>query len=98
MRKNKRQRIAAAAHPMTRFLGTAIVESSSSVDLLRQVPKIRNLFYLPLRLASLRDIPELGLSRGWQVPEAEELSSWHRDIDDLFSRLFGRPESSAGNW
>ena len=27
-----------------------------------------------------------------------ELSSWHRDIDDLFGRLFGRPESSLGSW
>lgn len=25
-------------------------------------------------------------------PFAEELSSWHRDIDDLFGRFFGRPE------
>ena len=31
---------------------------------------------------------------------SEELSNWHRDIDDLFSRFFGRPEnsSSLGNW
>jgi HSP20 family protein len=29
---------------------------------------------------------------------ADELSSWHRDIDDLFGRFFGRPDSSAGNW
>ena len=29
---------------------------------------------------------------------AEELSSWHRDIDDLFGRFFGRSESTAGNW
>ena len=28
---------------------------------------------------------------------SEELSSWHRDIDDLFGR-FGRPESPAGSW
>jgi HSP20 family protein len=30
----------------------------------------------------------------------EELSSWHRDIDDLFGRFVGRPEttSSLGNW
>ena len=25
-------------------------------------------------------------------PFEEELSSWHRDIDDLFGRFFGRPE------
>ena len=29
---------------------------------------------------------------------SEELSSWHRDIDDLFGRFFGRPESPAGSW
>jgi HSP20 family protein len=29
---------------------------------------------------------------------SEELSSWHRDIDDLFGRFFGRPESPPGNW
>jgi HSP20 family protein len=29
---------------------------------------------------------------------AEELSSWHRDIDDLFGRFFGRTESSTGSW
>ena len=31
---------------------------------------------------------------------SEELSNWHRDIDDLFSRFFGRPENTAslGNW
>jgi HSP20 family protein len=29
---------------------------------------------------------------------AEELSSWHRDIDDLFGRFFGRHESSMGSW
>jgi HSP20 family molecular chaperone IbpA len=31
---------------------------------------------------------------------SEELSNWHRDIDDLFSRFFGRSEapSSLGNW
>ena len=30
----------------------------------------------------------------------EELSSWHRDIDDLFGRFFGHSEasSSLGNW
>jgi HSP20 family protein len=28
----------------------------------------------------------------------EELSSWHRDIDDLFGRFFGRPERSVGSW
>ncbi|MDH3443888.1 MAG: Hsp20/alpha crystallin family protein [Deltaproteobacteria bacterium] len=27
----------------------------------------------------------------WE-PFSEELSSWHRDIDDLFGRFFGRPE------
>ncbi len=26
------------------------------------------------------------------TPFEEELSSWHRDIDDLFGRFFGRPE------
>ncbi|HEX7228790.1 MAG TPA: Hsp20/alpha crystallin family protein, partial [Candidatus Binatia bacterium] len=26
------------------------------------------------------------------TPFDEELSSWHRDIDDLFGRFFGRPE------
>lgn len=29
---------------------------------------------------------------------SEELSSWHRDIDDLFGRFFGRPETSVGGW
>jgi HSP20 family protein len=29
---------------------------------------------------------------------AEELSSWHRDIDDLFGRFLGRTESSVGSW
>ena len=29
---------------------------------------------------------------------AAELSSWHRDIDDLFGRFFGRPESSMASW
>jgi len=29
---------------------------------------------------------------------ADELSSWHRDIDELFGRFFGRTDSSAGNW
>jgi HSP20 family protein len=29
---------------------------------------------------------------------SEELSSWHRDIDDLFSRFFGRSEFPGGNW
>ena len=29
---------------------------------------------------------------------SEELSSWHRDIDDLFGRFFGRTESPAGAW
>ena len=29
---------------------------------------------------------------------SEELSSWHRDIDDLFGRFFGRSESPAGSW
>ena len=29
---------------------------------------------------------------------SEELSNWHRDIDDLFSRFFGRPETSLGGW
>ena len=28
----------------------------------------------------------------------EELSSWHRDIDELFGRFFGRPEASLGGW
>lgn len=28
----------------------------------------------------------------------EELSNWHRDIDDLFGRFFERPENAAGNW
>jgi HSP20 family protein len=27
-----------------------------------------------------------------------ELSSWHRDIDDLFSRFFGRDEFLGGRW
>ena len=26
-----------------------------------------------------------------------ELSNWHRDIDDLFGRFLGRPETSLGN-
>jgi len=29
---------------------------------------------------------------------SDELSSWHRDIDDLFGRFFGRSESPAGSW
>lgn len=29
---------------------------------------------------------------------AAELSSWHRDIDDLFGRFFGHPESSTVSW
>ena len=29
---------------------------------------------------------------------SEELSTWHRDIDDLFGRFFGRPEASLGGW
>jgi HSP20 family protein len=29
---------------------------------------------------------------------SDELSSWHRDIDDLFSRFFGCPETSLGGW
>jgi HSP20 family protein len=29
---------------------------------------------------------------------SQELFSWHRDIDNLFSRLFERPESSLGGW
>jgi HSP20 family protein len=28
----------------------------------------------------------------------EELSSWHRDIDDLFGRFFGRQDSPMGSW
>jgi HSP20 family protein len=35
---------------------------------------------------------------GWSP--AEELSNWHRDIDDLFGRVFQRPDSenSFSNW
>lgn len=29
---------------------------------------------------------------------SEELSSWHRDIDELFGRFFGRNESPVGSW
>jgi HSP20 family protein len=29
---------------------------------------------------------------------SQELSSWHRDIDDLFSRFFERPEASLGGY
>jgi len=29
---------------------------------------------------------------------SEELSTWHRDIDDLFGRFFGRAEAPAGTW
>jgi HSP20 family protein len=29
---------------------------------------------------------------------SEELSNWHRDIDDLFNRFFGRSETSLGSW
>ena len=29
---------------------------------------------------------------------SEELSSWHRDIDELFGRFFGRSESPVGSW
>ncbi len=29
---------------------------------------------------------------------SQELSSWHRDIDDLFGRFFGGPETSLGSW
>ena len=28
----------------------------------------------------------------------EELSTWHRDIDDLFGRFFGRHDDSARDW
>jgi HSP20 family protein len=28
----------------------------------------------------------------------EELSTWHRDIDELFGRFFGRNESPVGSW
>ena len=28
----------------------------------------------------------------------EELSTWHRDIDDLFGRFFGRHDNSNGDW
>ena len=30
-------------------------------------------------------------------PFEEELSSWHRDIDDLFGRFFARPELGRGS-
>ena len=29
---------------------------------------------------------------------SQELSSWHRDIDDLFGRFLGRPETSLGGY
>jgi HSP20 family protein len=29
---------------------------------------------------------------------SQEMSSWHRDIDDLFSRFFERPETSLGGY
>ena len=29
---------------------------------------------------------------------AEELSTWHRDIDDLFGRFFGQRDNSGANW
>ena len=29
---------------------------------------------------------------------SEELSNWHRDIDDLFSRFLGRAETPVGGW
>jgi HSP20 family protein len=29
---------------------------------------------------------------------SEELSHWHRDIDDLFGRFFGRAEAPASGW
>jgi HSP20 family protein len=29
---------------------------------------------------------------------SQQLSSWHSDIDDLFGRFFGRPETSLGSW
>lgn len=29
---------------------------------------------------------------------SQELSTWHRDIDDLFGRFFGRPEGAMGGW
>lgn len=29
---------------------------------------------------------------------SEELSSWHRDIDDLFGRFFGRAEAPVVGW
>ena len=28
----------------------------------------------------------------------EELSTWHRDIDELFGRFFGRNEGSVAGW
>jgi HSP20 family protein len=30
--------------------------------------------------------------------QSDELSSWHRDIDDLFGRFFGGPETSLGGY
>jgi HSP20 family protein len=29
---------------------------------------------------------------------ADELTNWHRDIDDLFDRFLGRPRASTDNW
>src|ERR1051325_9267409 len=29
---------------------------------------------------------------------AEELSNWHRDLDELFGRFFQRPETSLQSW
>jgi HSP20 family molecular chaperone IbpA len=29
---------------------------------------------------------------------SQELSRWHRDIDNLFDRFFGGPETSLGGW
>jgi HSP20 family protein len=29
---------------------------------------------------------------------AEELSNWHRDLDELFGRFLQRPESSFQSW
>lgn len=33
-----------------------------------------------------------------RINPSQELASWHRDIDDLFGRFFGRSETSLGGW
>jgi HSP20 family protein len=44
----------------------------------------------------MKDIDMLSELMRWNP--GEELSNWHRDIDDLFARFFQRPENSMQGW